>query len=172
MSRTGVRAQRPRAKPAPAPRPRATPVPLIGLQRAAGNRAVCALVQRAPVLDAKGVLVKVRFTVGTDIDSMFAQTAKGVISGGVIDDGGLLALQAAAVGARETFSDDEQQFAAALLDSKNDATLRRASFSNAGDVVEFPASSITAARRARVADLGRPKVSGSVIAEEKAAAKP
>lgn len=155
----------------PVPRRSAQARPLLGLQRTAGNRAVTSLLQRSPVFDAKGSLVKLRFTLGTEIDGSFAQTAKGLVAHGRVDDPALMALQASAVSARETFSDDEQQFAAALLDPANAATLRRSAFAASGDVVEFPAASVTAARRAHVADLNRPKMPGAVVKEQKAAAK-
>src|SRR2546423_5313345 len=160
-------------------RPRSPPVPdsarghaaVLGLGRAAGNHAIARALQRKVVLDAHGQASAVRFTVGTEITAALAQKAKQLANDGKLDAGDLEKLRTEALTGDESVNDDERMFIAGLLDARNVALLKRQAFANAGDAIDFPEATITAAARAKIANLDRPSVSAAVVNEEREAEK-
>jgi hypothetical protein len=137
-------------------RARVDPHPLLRLQRAAGNRAVCALVQRRH--EFRGDATYQLFKVGREIDTQFAQTAWALTFDGRLDPSDVETLRALAESSGETIDDNERMFMAALLDPQN---VKRLHEQNPGGFVAgeaaFPQDSITAANRASIRDFGRAK---------------
>jgi hypothetical protein len=139
---------------APAARPRDALA--LGLQRAAGNRATRALLQRAVLTDEK--LAMVRFTVGAEIDSALAAVAWRRTTNGPLDDAALGELRQLALQTDETIDDDERMFIAALLDGRNAERLHAMlprGFTEPDAEISFPVQWISAANRDKVRDLGR-----------------
>jgi hypothetical protein len=137
---------------------------LIALQRLAGNRAVCGVLQRVPTGGATAT--DVTFTIGTEIQPAFAAAAKTAVADGRVDAADLEAMRQAALADDESVSDDERMFMAGLLDPANLQRLRRLrSFAAAPDTITFPISSITPGRRTQIANLDRPTLPADVANE-------
>jgi hypothetical protein len=128
----------------------------LALQRAAGNRATRALLQRAVVTDEKVAMV--RFTVGVEIGSALAALAWSRTTDGPLDDTALGELRLLALQTDETIDDDERMFIAALLDRRNAERLHAMlphGFTEPDAEISFPVQWISAANRMKVRDFGR-----------------
>ena len=128
--------------------------PLLALQHAIGNRATAAALARDPVRDAAGTITAHRFDVGTHISAAVAAEAKRVAAAGAITTAQLTSIRTNTLAADSTIDDNERLFMAGLLDAANARTMATASVSP-GDRIEFPAASITLARRAAAEAAGR-----------------
>lgn len=142
---------------------------LLELQRAAGNRATTAFLQRAPV-QSGGAVTGYEFVVGAELTAAFAQAAKLAARGGALGPSALSSLRTAALAGDESVSDTERMFMAALLDAGNARQLSRARFGANGDRITFPAASISAARRAAVEAVDRPLVPSGITGLQQSAA--
>ncbi len=128
----------------------------FALQRAAGNRATRALLQRAVLTDEK--LPMVRFTVGVEISSALAALAWSRTTAGALDDAALGELRQLALQTDETIDDDERMFIAALLDRRSAERLHAMlpqGFTEPDAEISFPVQWISAANRGKVRDFGR-----------------
>jgi hypothetical protein len=128
----------------------------LALQRAAGNRATRALLQRAVLTDEKFPMV--RFTVGVEIGSSLAALAWSRTTNGPLDDTAVGELRQLALQTDETIDDDERMFIAALLDRRNAERLHAMlpqGFTEPGAEISFPVQWIPAANRGKVRDFGR-----------------
>jgi hypothetical protein len=128
----------------------------FALQRAAGNRATRALLQRAVLTDEK--LPMVRFTVGVEISSALAALAWSRTTNGVLDDAALGELRQLALQTDETIDDDERLFIAALLDRRGAARLHAMlphGFAEPDAEISFPVQWISPENRGKVRDFGR-----------------
>jgi hypothetical protein len=159
------RIERHRSVPATTPMEPGRPAGILALQRTAGNHAVTQAIGRKVVDDAQGTVTGIRFTVGNELTAAFAQEAKHQADAGRID---IERLRTTALSSEESVDDNERMFIAALLDARNVAALKRTPFQRLPDSIEFPEGSITAAARAKVADLDRPKLPKAVGEEERA----
>ena len=148
--------------PSEAP-PDAPAHPLLALQRAVGNRAIAALLQRSQVTGPTGAVTGYRFEVGAELPVAFAAAAKAQVAKGGLGTPEMEALRSAALADDQSIDDDEQLFMAGLLDAANMQRVAQSRFA-AGDAVEFPAASLTPARRAQVEALGRPGAPGDAPA--------
>ena len=128
--------------------------PLLALQHAIGNRATAVALARDPVRDAAGTITAHRFDVGTHISAAVAAEAKRVAAAGAITTAQLTSIRTNTLAADSTIDDNERLFMAGLLDAANARTMAAASVSP-GDRIEFPAASITPARRAAAEAAGR-----------------
>lgn len=140
-------------------------MPLLVLQRHAGNAAVSRLLQRVPITDMTGMVAQIEFTVGTEIGADLAVLAKKVAATGVtVDELRKLRTQALK---GETIGDDERMFLAGLLEPAN-AQLVAQSPATAGTKYRFDRSSITAHMN-EIKDLERPDMPADVLREYGAA---
>lgn len=141
---------------------------LLLLQRAAGNRATAAWVQRAPVR-TQGTVSGYEFVVGTELTAAFAAAAKVAVRGPV-GTAQLSTLRTAALVGDESVSDHERMFMAGLLDAGNATALRRSRFRSVGDRITFPAATITTARRTAADAVDRAVLPSGVAGLEQSAA--
>lgn len=128
----------------------------LALQRAAGNRATRALLQRAVVTSEKFPMV--RFTIGVEIDSSLATLAWSRTTNGPLDEAALADLRQTALQTDESIDDDEGIFIAALLDPRNAERLHAMlpdGFAQEGQEISFPVQFISAENRHKVRDFGR-----------------
>ena len=122
------------------------------------------------VVESRGRATRIEFAIGTELTLAFAQAAKAAVADGKVpDDADLAAMKQAALGDDQSVSDDERMFMAGLLDVANARRLKATPFATVGDKIEFSVASITAARRARVANLDRGGMPADVLAEAAAA---
>lgn len=136
---------------------------MVELQRMAGNRATTAALQREPVQDAAGTVTGHRFEVGKDVSATVAAAAKAAAGDGVVDTADLIRIRTSALAGDESVNDNERLFMAALLDAANARALNARSFGPGDPAIEFPAASITAARRSAVDAAGRAAMPADVL---------
>ena len=123
-----------------------------------GNHATTAAMQREVV--TTGTIPMVRFTIDREVKDYLAYKVWTLTQSGPLEDKDMALLRALALDEDKTIDDNERMFLAALYDPNNARKLHAqypAQFVQTGDVIEFPASSITAANRARVRDFERRK---------------
>ena len=122
-----------------------------------GNRTSSGTLQRKVDTTKDGVQV-VRFTIGAELDSLFAFNAWERTKAGPLSDRDLSLLHSLALQTGQTVDDNERMFLAALLDAGNARKFHDEYFDPfvwPGKSVEFAASSITASNRDRVHEVGR-----------------
>jgi hypothetical protein len=128
---------------------------VLALQRTIGNRAVSTLLQRSEVTSGDAPVV--RFRIGVDVKPPLSSDAWSLTRERALDDGGIAALREAALREDHTIDDNERMFIAALINEENAKTSHSEHPLGflPGAIVQFAASSITAANRLRVQDFGQ-----------------
>jgi hypothetical protein len=141
------------AEPAPDPPHVAA---ALALQRGLGNQATAATLSRR--VETTFGIRYARFQVGVELSQAVAQAGWTATIGGPLDEAGLRKLRAAALSHwSSTIDDNERMFMAALMDADNARSLHEEHPYGLFDEaqVRFTATSITAANRQIVEDVGR-----------------
>ncbi|MEK6371722.1 MAG: DUF4157 domain-containing protein [Acidobacteriota bacterium] len=123
------------------------------------------VVHRDVVRDAALNVVSYEFRIGHELTELFAKKAKSLTADGTLTTADIRKLEATSTAARDTVSDHERMFMAALLTRANVHTLQ-ATIIRSNTAITFPISTITDRQIRQVIAVGRSAVPASVTAPE------